>query len=89
MNQRFDDLWEFSADTDELWRGLKPSEEEVEQILEAWTRERSQRIEALLILDQTRRFLRGIVTRDELAPGRIRRARHLLQAIKELGDDLS
>lgn len=89
MSSRFDDLWEFSVDLDEPRPSLPQTDNELEQVLEAWYRERSHRIEACLLLDEVRGLLRKLVAEGDLTPRRSRQAHRILQAFRRLGEELS
>lgn len=99
MNRRFEDIWDDAPDDEPAGPGLDEAEEETESLLgetgdetesllDAWYRERSQRIETALVLDEARRLLRKLVATRELDDAPARQARKLLRAIRDLKDNL-
>jgi len=59
---------------------------EVDQLMDAWYRERQGRIEAGLFLDQARLLLGRIISEGRITPADRKRARRLLLAIQEASD---
>jgi hypothetical protein len=57
-------------------------ENEARQVLAAWYRERHERIEAELFLDQACRLLNSILSDDGVSSSHRRKARRLLSAIR-------
>lgn len=57
-------------------------ESEANQLLAAWSRERQDRIEAELCLDQACRLLNSILEDDGVSSSHRRKARRLLRAIR-------
>src|SRR4051794_13934439 len=58
------------------------SEDDVDQIMDAWYRERQERVEAGLFLEQARELLGQIVAEGRITPLSRRKARRLLLAIQ-------
>jgi hypothetical protein len=89
MNSRFDDLWASAADDGAscpvgVFAVRNEADDEVDQLMNAWLRERSDRIEGSLILEQVQRLLGGIIADGEFTPGRRKRAVRLVRAIRDL-----
>jgi len=59
---------------------------EVDDLMDAWYRERQDRIEAGLFLDQARRLLGRIISEGRITSADRKKARRLLLAIKEASD---
>ncbi len=88
MNSRFDDLWRTAADDgascpvglDTARTGADGAE--IDQLMNAWLSERTERIECSLVLDQARRLIAGMLAGGELTPRRRRQANRLIRAIR-------
>jgi hypothetical protein len=65
------------------------STEDVDLLMDAWYRERQERIEAGLFLDEARELLRRIVSEGRITSMSRKKARRLLLAIKASGHDVS
>jgi len=87
MKGRFEDLWESAAGDGALTPvGVARPECDVDALMDAWYRERQDCIECRLYLDEAGRLLREILEEDRV-PMRIRRrAKHLLLAIRAVGE---
>jgi hypothetical protein len=91
MNYRFEDLWSSAAaDGASCPIGHMPthaSEEsaaELDLLMDAWFRERSERIECSLVLDQARRLLRAIVDEGRISQDALRRTTRLIHSIDKV-----
>lgn len=87
MKRRFEDLWAkaaFDGATTPLGVSCALPDDEVEQLLEAWSRERSERIETTLLLEQTCRLLSGLLSDEDLSARRRRQVRRLIRTIQVL-----
>ena len=89
MNSRFDDLWASAADDGAscpvgVYAARNEADDEVDQLMNAWLQERTDRIEGALILDQVQRLIIEMLADGELRPGRRRRAVRLVRAIRDL-----
>jgi threonine dehydrogenase-like Zn-dependent dehydrogenase len=89
MNCRFDDLWASAADDGAsalvgIYSSRSERDEEIEQLMKAWLRERSVRIESSLVLDQAFRLLVDLLDEGEISPRRRKQARVLIRSIREL-----
>lgn len=60
--------------------------DEVDKLMDAWYRERQERIEAGLFLDQARLLLARIISQGRITTADRKRARRLLLAIQEAGE---
>ncbi|SIO62025.1 hypothetical protein SAMN05444166_6925 [Singulisphaera sp. GP187] len=58
------------------------SAEEIDQLLEAWFRERQERIETGLLLDEAQHLLKRIIREGQVTPVSRRKTTNLLLAIK-------
>ena len=90
MNRRFEDLWTRAADDGASCPvGVKAgySDIEVDELLDAWYSERAQRIESVLMLDQARRLIAGLLAEGVVPAGKERQARHLIRAIRAIQSD--
>jgi hypothetical protein len=56
--------------------------EDVDELMEAWYRERQERVEVGLFLDEARNLLRRILAEGEVSPLSRRKARRLLLALE-------
>ena len=94
MNSRFDDLWTSAADdgascpvgVDTTRTGV---DADLDQLMNAWLRERTDRIECSLTLDRALHLLVGLLADGEITPRRRRQAARLIRTIRDLqkGDD--
>jgi hypothetical protein len=89
MNSRFDDLWASAADDGAscplgVSAARNGVDTEVDQLLDAWLRERTERIECSLVLDQAYRLVAGLLAEGEINPRRRRQARRLIRAIRDV-----
>ena len=87
MKSRFDDLWASAAnDGASCPIGIfeKPSDadSELDLLMDAWLRERTERIESSLILDQAQRLMIGLLADGAISPRRRRQAIRLIRAIR-------
>jgi hypothetical protein len=90
MNRRFEDLWDRAADDGAscpVGVSTGASGAELDQLLDAWYRERTQRIEGSLVLDQAQQLLARLVAEEGLNPRRRRQAGRVLRAIRGLQGD--
>jgi hypothetical protein len=64
--------------------GLSPtySADGIDDLLEAWYRERQERTEAALFLDEVQRLLKRIIREGRITPAIERKATNLLLAIR-------
>jgi len=87
MFRRFDDLWESAAgDGASTPVGVARPECNLDELMDAWFRERQENVECRLYLDEAGRLLRRILGEGGL-PSRLRRqARHLLLAIRAVAE---
>ena len=69
--------------------GLSPSHsaDEIDDLLEAWFRERQERIETGLFLDEVQRLLKRIIREGRITPAIQRKATNLLLAIEAINQD--
>lgn len=85
MNGRFEDLWSTAADDGAAClSGIvtgRGGGVEVDELLDAWYRERTDRIECSLVLEQARRLLAGLLADGSVTPRRRRQAGRLIRAI--------
>src|SRR4051812_22480339 len=97
MGRRFEDLWATAADDGASCpigvsdrapgredRELSPQSDELDLILEAWSRERARRIEATLLVEEARRVISRFVAEGTSTPMALQRARRVLGAIRAL-----
>ena len=95
MTRRFEDLWATAADdgascpigaSDRGPGPLRceptPQGDELGLMLEAWSHERSRRIEAALLVDEARRVIARFVADGAASPVTLQRARRVLAAIR-------
>jgi len=61
------------------------SSEDIDELMEAWHRERQERIEVGLFLDEARALLRRILSEGDISPLSRRKARQLLLALEASG----
>jgi hypothetical protein len=94
MNYRFDDLWEIAADDGastpvgvSATMRAADSGLEVDQLIDAWYRERTGRIECSLVLDEACRLLTRLLAEGEIAPSRQKQARRLIGTIRRIQRD--
>src|SRR3954451_5230465 len=92
MNYRFDDLWASAADDGAsspvgVYTTQRGDVPEVDLLLDAWLRERTDRIECALALDQARRVIAGLLADGEVTPRRRRQANLVIRAIRGLQND--
>jgi hypothetical protein len=90
MNRRFEDLWSKAADDGASCPvGLSPAPNgaEVDLLMDAWYRERTQRIEGSLLLDQAGQLLDRLMAEGEMTPRRRRQACRVIRAIRDLQRD--
>jgi hypothetical protein len=64
-----------------------PGMPEIAQLLEAWSRERGQSVECLLLLDRVRRLLSRILAAGRLTDRSEREMKSLLRLIASIGGD--
>lgn len=91
-NCRFDNLWSSAANDgascpigvsgDRSSRNAD-SEVEVDQLLDAWFHERTDRIECSLILEQARKLLSDLLADGQVSPRKRREACRMIRAIKK------
>jgi hypothetical protein len=89
MTDRFEDLWSSAADDGAscLARAYATeSSDDIDQLLDAWYRERSVRIEYALVLEQAHRLITRLLADHELTTRRRREARRVLLAIRKVRD---
>lgn len=67
----------------------RPSSREVDSLLEAWSRERHQSIEAHLLLQRVERLLNSLLKEETLNTRSLKRVSRLLQAIQQRNHDLA
>jgi len=89
MKSRFEDRWSSAADDGAsclagVTMTRASDDAEVGQLLDAWYRERTERIECSLVLEQARRLIAGLVAEDGIAPERRRQADRLLRSIRNV-----
>jgi hypothetical protein len=94
MNSRFDDLWGTAANDGAsaplgAFATYQPAETaaDVDQLIEAWYRERSDRIECSLVLDEVGRLLSRMLAEGQVPAKRQKRAARLVRMIRELERD--
>jgi hypothetical protein len=83
MTGRFEDLWNSADDgasSPVRVFATGTSADEVDHLIDAWFRERSDRIECSLLLDQARRLIHGLLAEGEMTPLRRRQATRFLRA---------
>jgi hypothetical protein len=83
MTGRFEDLWDSADDGASCPAHVfatGTSSDEVDHLIDAWFRERSDRIECSLLLDQARRLIVGLMAEGEMTPLRRRQAARFLRA---------
>jgi hypothetical protein len=91
MNNRFDDLWVTAADDGASApigvypaRAAAEADAEADQLIDAWFRERTGRIECSLVLDEARRMIVRLLTGDGITPARRRQAQRLMRSIRRV-----
>jgi hypothetical protein len=88
MDSPFEELWKTAADDGAAClAGVylpRVDEGEVERLLDAWYRERTDRIECALMLDQARRLLTDLLADEEISPRHRRQAGRLIRAIRSI-----
>jgi hypothetical protein len=94
MTSRFDDLWISAADDGAsclagVVMSRPPGEDEMDQLLDAWYRERTDRIECSLALEEALRWIACLLDEGEVTPRRRRQADRLIRAVRDLrkGED--
>ncbi len=84
MTNRFEDIWRSAAD-DGASYPLVPvacrNEAEVDEIMDAWSRERSHSIEYEMLLGQSRKLLARLLRSGSASDSDRRRARRLMRSI--------
>ena len=88
MNSRFDDIWRgAAADGACAFTGIDLTRSEtgsdLDELLDAWYRERTDRIECSLILEQAQRLIAAILAKGELTAQR-RQADNVIRSIREV-----
>jgi len=87
MTNRFENLWETAAGDGALTPvGVARPECDFDALMEAWLRERQDCIECRLYLGEAGRLLREILAEDQVPQRLRRRVRHLLLAIRAVGE---
>lgn len=88
MNDRLEDLWSSAAeDGASCPIGYMTTHVDVDVLserdllMEAWFRERSDRIECALVLDQARRLLSVLVEEGGISPNALRRTTRMIRSI--------
>ena len=91
MSYRFEDLWSSAAeDGASCPIGYMKSDvdsdssSEVDQLMDAWFRERADRIECSLVLDQARRLLGALVEEGRISPKALRKTTRLIHSIDKV-----
>ena len=82
MTARFEDLWNSADDgacSPVQVFATGSNANEVDHLIDAWYRERSDRIECSLLLDQARRLINGFLADGEISPLRRRQATRFLK----------
>ncbi len=86
MMSRFEDLWRSAAD-DGASHPLVPvacrNEEELDEILDAWSRERGHSIEYEMLLGQSRKLIARLLRSGVTSTSDRRRARRLMRSIDQ------
>ena len=86
MNNRFDDLWRSAADDGGSYP-LVPvacrNEEELDEIMDAWSRERSHSIEADIVLSRSRKVIARILRSSGVSEADRRILRRLMRSIDQ------
>ena len=89
MTGRFDELWSLAAD-DGAFSLAKvfatESYDDVDLLLDAWYRERTDRIECSLVLDRAHRLISRLLAEGDFSPKRQRQARDVMRAIRDVSD---
>ena len=89
MTSRFDELWSAAAGDGAsslagVVLGRSGGEAEADDLLDAWYRERADRIECSLVLDKALRLLAGLLADGEVSPRRRRQATRLIRVIEDV-----
>jgi len=89
MISRFDDLWASAADDGAsalvgVFSNRSETDDEVQHLMNAWLRERTDRIESSLVLDQAQRLIVDLLADGYITPRRRKQARFLIRAIRDL-----
>jgi len=94
MKSRLNDLWSSAANDGASCPvgvfATRPNDDaEVDQLLDAWYRERKDRIECSLVLDEAQRLISHLLADGEITPKRRRQASRLIRAIRNVrnGDE--
>jgi hypothetical protein len=89
MNRRVDDLWATAAsDGASTPVGIVAvTHTEIEELVDAWSRERTGRIESSLVLEEAGRLLARLLAEVPLEPIRRRQTKRVLRAIRQLEND--
>ena len=87
MKSRLNDLWASAANDGAsspigIYEKAADTDAEVDMLMDAWLRERSDRIESSLILDQAQRLMIGLLSDGAISPRRRRQAIRLIRAIR-------
>ena len=81
---RFEDLWESAGDgASTPVRLMRPEEDDVDALMDAWRRERQESTECRLYLEEMRRVLQKLVEVEKVPPRLRKRAKSLLRAVRE------
>ena len=86
-DRRFEDLWADAANdgaSSPIGVNSNPFGAELEDLMDAWFDERTQRIEGLLVLEQARRMIVRLMSEAGGSPTSRRRASQLVRAIRKL-----
>jgi len=90
MQKHFNDLLLKTANEGASERiGVSPinQQDELDQLMDAWYRERQERVEAEMFLERAHHLLRRIISEGRMTSANGRKARHLLLAIKAISQD--
>ena len=89
-NCRFDDLWSAAAHDGAScpigFSGNRPgrnASSDVDELMDAWFQERTDRIECSLILEQAGKLLSGLLAEGTASPKKRREACRVLRAIRK------
>lgn len=92
MANRFDDLWDSAADDGAssltgvvLTRADGGAD--MEGLLDAWYRERADRIECSLVLDKALQLINGFLADDKVSPRLRRQATRLIRTVEDVRRD--
>ena len=80
---RFEDLWQSASDGAFSPGCVVHPVDDVDELMDAWLRERQKSTECRLYLEEMRRVLRKLIAVEEVPPRLRKRAESLLRAVRD------